>query len=68
MVWSALYFLTLSLTQRVAWSLPLWMGAILLAGVVGWGLSVLLRLSLVRRTRMDDVGNDSSDHTPYSSI
>ncbi len=45
-VWSGLYFLTLSLTQGIGWSLPLWTGAILLAGLVGLLLSFLFRLPL----------------------
>lgn len=43
MAWSGLYCLTLALTQGVAWSLPLWPGAILLTGLAGFGLSLLLR-------------------------
>jgi len=45
-VWSSLYFLTLSLTQGMAWSMPLWTGSIVLAGLVGLGLSFLLRPTL----------------------
>lgn len=44
-VWSGLYFLTLALTQEIAWSLPLWTGAIILAGLAGAGLSCLLSLT-----------------------
>jgi TolB protein len=43
-VWSGLYFLTLSLTQGISWSLPLWTGTILLAGLVGLLLSSVLGL------------------------
>ncbi len=44
-VWSGLYFLTLALTQEIAWSPPLWAGAIILAGLAGAGLSCLLSLT-----------------------
>lgn len=35
----ALYFTTLALTGGIWWNIPLWAGAIVLAGVVGWLLS-----------------------------
>ncbi|MCL4559487.1 MAG: hypothetical protein M1281_02590 [Chloroflexi bacterium] len=38
-VFYALYFLTLALTGGVWWTVHLWAGAILLAGVAGWLLS-----------------------------
>jgi hypothetical protein len=38
----ALYFLGLKLTTGVWWSIHLWTGAIVLAGLVGWLLSYLL--------------------------
>jgi hypothetical protein len=38
----AAYFAALGLTGGIGWSLPLWSGTILLAGVVGWLLSYLL--------------------------
>ncbi|HET8576507.1 MAG TPA: hypothetical protein VFO18_05375 [Methylomirabilota bacterium] len=36
------YFLALRLTQGIAWSVHLWAGSIVLAGVAGWLLSYLL--------------------------
>ena len=45
-IWSALYFLALSLTQRVVWSLPLVTGSIILAGLTGLVLSFAFRLPL----------------------
>ncbi|GHP01135.1 hypothetical protein KSF_111820 [Reticulibacter mediterranei] len=38
----SLYFLTLFLLGGVWWPIPLWTGAILLAGVVGWFVSYLV--------------------------
>jgi hypothetical protein len=38
----ALFFATLALTRGLWWSLPLWSGAIVLAGAVGWLLSWLV--------------------------
>lgn len=37
-----LYFLALMLTSGISWSLPLWSGAIFLAGGAGWLVSLLL--------------------------
>ena len=36
------YFLALMLTEGVAWSVHLWVGSIMLAGIAGWLLSYLL--------------------------
>jgi hypothetical protein len=36
------YFLALMLTDGVAWSVHLWVGSIVLAGIAGWLLSYLL--------------------------
>ena len=36
------YFFALALTEGVAWSVHVWTGAIVLAGIVGWLLSYLL--------------------------
>jgi hypothetical protein len=41
-VYFALYFLGIALARGVWWSLPLWSGTILLAGVVGWLASWLV--------------------------
>ena len=38
----SLYFLTLALLGGVWWPIPLWLGAIVLSGVVGWLVSYLL--------------------------
>jgi len=38
----AFYFVALAWTKGVWWSIHLWMGSILLAGVVGWLLSYLV--------------------------
>lgn len=40
--YSLFYFLTVMLTKGMWWSLPLWSGAIVLAGFVGWLLSYLM--------------------------
>ena len=37
-----LYFLTLMLTDRIWWSVHLWTGSIVLAGIAGWLLSYLV--------------------------
>jgi len=37
-----LYFVALMLTEGIAWSVHLWVGSIVLAGVAGWLLSYLL--------------------------
>jgi hypothetical protein len=42
MVLYGLYFAALAVTWGVWWSIPFWSGAIVLAGIVGWLLSVLL--------------------------
>lgn len=36
------YFLALMLTEGIAWSVHLWVGSIVLAGIAGWLLSYLL--------------------------
>jgi hypothetical protein len=36
------YFLALMLTEGIAWSVHLWVGSIMLAGIAGWLLSYLL--------------------------
>jgi hypothetical protein len=36
------YFLALMLTEGLAWSVHLWVGSIMLAGIAGWLLSYLL--------------------------
>jgi hypothetical protein len=36
------YFLALMLTEGIAWSVHLWVGSIMLAGITGWLLSYLL--------------------------
>jgi len=36
------YFLTLQLTQGIAWSIHLWLGALVLAGLMGWFVSFLI--------------------------
>jgi hypothetical protein len=41
-IFYALYFLTLKLTEGIWWSVHLWTGAIVLAGIVGWLLSYVL--------------------------
>jgi hypothetical protein len=41
MLFYALYFLTLALTEGVWWRVPLWAGSIVMAGAVGWLLSYL---------------------------
>jgi hypothetical protein len=41
-VYFALYFLGIALSRGVWWSLPLWSGAIVLAGTVGWLASWLV--------------------------
>jgi hypothetical protein len=41
-IFYALYFLTLKLTEGIWWSVHLWTGAIVLAGMVGWLLSYVL--------------------------
>jgi hypothetical protein len=38
------YFLSLMLTEGIAWSVHLWAGSIMLAGIAGWLLSYLLLL------------------------
>jgi hypothetical protein len=38
----ALYFLGIALTRGVWWSMPLWSGMIVLAGMVGWLASWLV--------------------------
>ena len=38
----SLYFLTLVLLGGVWWPIPLWTGAIVLGGVVGWFVSYLI--------------------------
>jgi len=38
------YFLALMLTEGIAWSIHLWVGSIMLAGLAGWLLSYLLLL------------------------
>ncbi len=42
MVLYGLYFVALAVTAGVWWSIPFWSGAIVLAGIVGWLLSVLM--------------------------
>ena len=42
MVLYGLYFVVLAVTSGVWWSIPFWSGAIVLAGIVGWLLSVLM--------------------------
>jgi len=37
----ALYFLALQLTQGIGWSIQLWLGALVLAGLGGWLVSFL---------------------------
>jgi hypothetical protein len=41
-VYFALYFTNLAVTRGVWWSVPLWSGAVVLAGVVGWLASWLI--------------------------
>jgi len=41
-VYFAVYFAGVALTRGVWWSLPLWSGAIVLAGAVGWLASWLV--------------------------
>ena len=41
-VYFALFFWTLGITRGLWWSVPLWSGAIVLAGIAGWLLSWLL--------------------------
>src|SRR5229473_4995669 len=36
------YFLALMVTEGIAWSVHLWVGSIVLAGIAGWLLSYLL--------------------------
>ena len=38
-IFYALYFATLALTDGLWWTIPLWAGAIVMAGIVGWLLS-----------------------------
>ena len=38
----SLYFLTLALLGGVWWPIPLWTGAIVLSGIVGWFVSYLV--------------------------
>jgi hypothetical protein len=54
-VYFTLYFAGLALTRGVWWSLPLWSGAIVLAGTVGWLASWLVAPPAV------DAGDDVSD-------
>jgi hypothetical protein len=54
-VYFALYFAGLALTRGVWWSLPLWSGAIVLAGTVGWLASWLVAPPAV------DAGDNVSD-------
>jgi hypothetical protein len=42
-IWGALFGLALHLTEHIAWSIHLWLGSILLAGLVGLSLSVVLK-------------------------
>jgi dipeptidyl aminopeptidase/acylaminoacyl peptidase len=42
----AAYFAALSVAEGIAWSVPLWSGSIVLAGVTGWLLSYLAQPSL----------------------
>lgn len=37
----ALYFLALQLTQGIGWSVHLWLGALVMAGLMGWLVSFL---------------------------
>ena len=41
-VYFALYFTNIALTRGVWWSVPLWSGAVVLAGIVGWLASWLV--------------------------
>jgi dipeptidyl aminopeptidase/acylaminoacyl peptidase len=45
-VFYSLYYLTLQLTQGIAWSIHLWLGSIFLAGITGLFVSFLLVSSL----------------------
>ena len=49
LVWSALYFLTIFLTQGIGWSFPLWTGAIVMAGLTGLAVNFLVTHSFVAR-------------------
>jgi hypothetical protein len=42
LIWYSVYFLALHLTEGIWWSVHLWAGAIVLAGLVGWLLSYLV--------------------------
>jgi hypothetical protein len=42
LIWYSLYFLALHLTQGVWWSVHLWAGAIVVAGLAGWLVSYLV--------------------------
>jgi Tol biopolymer transport system component len=46
----ALYFLALQLTQGIGWSIHLWLGALVMAGLVGWLVSFLF-VSALRSER-----------------
>jgi hypothetical protein len=45
-VYYALFFLVLMLTRGIGWSVHLWLGSIVLAGVTGWLLSYILLAAL----------------------
>jgi hypothetical protein len=51
-IFYGLYFLTLALNGEIWWSLPLWSGAILLAGITGW----LLRYAFLPPQTADEWG------------
>jgi hypothetical protein len=42
LIWYSVYFLALHLTEGIWWSVHVWAGAILLAGLVGWLVSYLV--------------------------
>jgi hypothetical protein len=42
LIWYGVYFLVLRLTQGIWWSVHVWAGAIVLAGLVGWLVSYLV--------------------------
>jgi hypothetical protein len=41
-IFYSLYYLTLQMTQGIAWTIHLWLGSIFLAGVLGLFVSFLL--------------------------
>jgi hypothetical protein len=51
LVWYSLYFLALHLTHGVWWSVHVWAGAIVVAGLVGWLVSYLVVPRRCRRRR-----------------